>query len=110
MFCIGGADNLLSLDCHTIIHMPRMRVKTFLQKISKKFLSEFHPRKNLRNSSEKSSSENSPENFFLKITPRKILPGSGYTSDPGHVLSLQHVRGVNSLFVSKALFFERLYH
>ena len=108
MLYIGGADNLLSLDYHTIIHMPRMRVKTFYRK-SPNFFQEIIP-KNLRNSSEKSSSENSPENFFLKITPRKILPGSGYTSDPGHVLSLQHVRGVNSLFVSKALFFERLYH
>ena len=108
MLCIGEADNLLSLDYHTIIHMPRMRVKTFLQKISN-FFQEIIP-KNLRNSSEKSSSENSPEKFFLKITPRKILPGSGYASDPGHVLSLQHVRGVNCLFVSKALFFERLYH
>ena len=33
MLCIGGADNLLSLDYYTIIHMPRMRVKTFFAKI-----------------------------------------------------------------------------
>ena len=62
MLCIGGADNLLSLDYHTIIHMQRMRVKTFLQKISKNFLSNF-TRKNRRNSPEKISLENSPEKF-----------------------------------------------
>ena len=33
MLCIGGADNLLSLDYHTIIYIPRMRVKTFFAKI-----------------------------------------------------------------------------
>lgn len=33
MLYIGGADNLLSLDYHTIIHIPRMRVKTFFAKI-----------------------------------------------------------------------------
>ena len=36
MLCVGGADNLLSLDYPTIIHMQRMRVKTFGEKIMKK--------------------------------------------------------------------------
>lgn len=58
MLCVGGADNLLSLDYLTIIRMQRMRVKTFLQKISKKFLSEFHPKKTPK--------------FFRKIILRKF--------------------------------------
>lgn len=57
MLCIGGADNLLSLDYYTSIHMPRMRVKTFLQKISKIF-SGNHPEK--------------PPKFFRKIILRKF--------------------------------------
>ena len=57
MLYIGGADNLLSLDYRTIIHIPRMRVKTFLQKISKIFF---------RKSSRKTS-EILPKNHPQKI-------------------------------------------